>query len=304
VIKAQRRSSREDDRDISARTQTTLDAIRRVSRIGQDLTSIHDRKQLLERAVLCLIHDLSYKGALVTAGSCQDLQATPGPKNKSVRTPEQMRFIVPIQFNREVLGSIVIPSTTGRRITDANREILDIFAEFLGISLNNVRCIEEIRELAFVDSLTGLMNRRYFLEILPQEIAKRRPMTMIAFDIDLFKAINDSYGHSAGDAVLRFVADRAKKCLRKADLLARYGGDEFVILLPHTRLESARHIAERIRRNIERSAVKIKDRSVYCTVSIGIASFVRGIDPIGLMNQADQALYAAKHSGRNLVASA
>jgi diguanylate cyclase (GGDEF)-like protein len=303
-MKAQRRNLPKDDRDISASTQASLEAIRRVSRIAQDLTSIHDREQLLERAVLCLIHDLSYKGAFVTAKVCRGLKEPPGSKNKSVRTRDQMRVLVPIQFDHEVLGTIVIPFTTGRRITDANREILDIFAEFLGISLNNVRRIEEVRELAFVDSLTGVMNRRYLLEILPREIAKTKSMAMIAVDIDLFKAINDTYGHLAGDTVLRFVADRAKKCLRKTDLLVRYGGDEFVILLPHTRLESARHIAERIRRNIESSAVKLKEDSVYCTISIGIACFVPGVDPISLMNHADQALYAAKHSGRNLVCSA
>jgi diguanylate cyclase (GGDEF)-like protein len=243
------------------------DALRRVSRIGQDLTRVHDRERLLELAGLCLIHDLSYKRAFVITGG---LQQASGSENKFDRTTDQIT--VPIKFDREVLGTIVIPMTAGRRITDAKREILDIFAEFLGIGLNNVRHIEQVRELAFIDSLTGIMNRRHLLEILPQELAKAKPIAIIAFDIDLFKAINDTYGHPAGDAVLRFVTDRAKECLRKTDFLARYGGDEFVILLPHTRLQSARDIAERIRINIERSPVKIRDRSINCTVSVGIAS--------------------------------
>jgi diguanylate cyclase (GGDEF)-like protein len=275
------------------------DALRRVSRIGQDLTRVHDRERLLELAALHLIHDLSYKRAFVITGG---LQQASGSENKFDRTPD--RVTVPIKFDREVLGTIVIPMTTGRRITDANREILEIFAEFLGIGMNNARHIDQVRELAFIDSLTGVMNRRHLLEILPQELAKAKPIAIIAFDIDLFKAINDTYGHPAGDAVLRFVADRAKECLRKTDFLARYGGDEFVILLPHTRLQSARDIAERIRINIERSPVKIRDRSINCTVSVGIASVARGVNPISLMIHADQALYAAKHRGRNLVCSA
>jgi diguanylate cyclase (GGDEF)-like protein len=252
----------------------------------------------MERAALGLIHDLSYKGAFVIT---EALQPASGSENKFDRTTDQIT--VPIKFDREVLGTIVIPMTAGRRITDAKREILDIFAEFLGIGLNNVRHIEQVRELAFIDSLTGIMNRRHLLEILPQELAKAKPIAIIAFDIDLFKAINDTYGHFAGDLVLRFVADRAKECLRKTDFLARYGGDEFVILLPHTRLQSARDIAERIRLNIERSPVKIQDLSVYCTVSVGIAPVARDGNPNRLMIRADQALYAAKHGGRNLVCS-
>jgi diguanylate cyclase (GGDEF)-like protein len=252
----------------------------------------------MERAALGLIHDLSYKGAFVIT---EALQPASGSENKFDRTTDQIT--VPIKFDREVLGTIVIPMTAGRRITDAKREILDIFAEFLGIGLNNVRHIEQVRELAFIDSLTGIMNRRHLLEILPQELAKAKPIAIIAFDIDLFKAINDTYGHFAGDLVLRFVADRAKECLRKTDFLARYGGDEFVILLPHTRLQSARDIAERIRLNIERSPVKIQDLSVYCTVSVGIAPVARDGNPNSLMIRADQALYAAKHGGRNLVCS-
>ena len=110
------------------------DALRRVSRIGQDLTRVHERERLLERAASGLIHDLSYKGAFVIT---EALKQASGPANKFDRTPDQVT--VPIKFDREVLGTIVIPMTAGRRITDANREILDIFAEFLGIGLNNMR---------------------------------------------------------------------------------------------------------------------------------------------------------------------
>ena len=282
----------------------TIEELRQVSRIGQDLTSIHDRKALIERAVSYLIHDLSYEGALVITGRRQGPHPPSAADNRSVAILDPMPVIVPIPFDCDVLGTIVIPLPAGRRLTNADLEMLGIFAEFLGIGLNNVRHLEEVRALAYVDPLTGVMNRRHFLEILPEELAKTRSTAIIAFDIDLFKAINDTFGHFAGDAVLRFVAERAKECMRVTDMLARMGGDEFLILLPGTRLQSARGIAERVRANIEKSPVKVKDSSVYCTVSVGIASVAGGVDLTSFMNKADQALYAAKHRGRNLVCSA
>jgi two-component system, cell cycle response regulator len=163
-------------------------------------------------------------------------------------------------------------------------------------------------EMAITDALTGLFNRRYMeshlATLIEQTKSRGKPLTALVLDIDYFKAINDSHGHDAGDDVLREFALRIRRSIRGIDLACRYGGEEFVIVMPETDMAVAAMVAERLRRRIAADPFAIQQgaRNIPVTISIGIAA-VRGRDDsaAALLKRADQALYRAKRDGRNRV---
>ncbi len=166
---------------------------------------------------------------------------------------------------------------------------------------------EEIYRLMTVDGLTQVYNRRYFNEALEREFnrSKRygRGMSLIALDIDHFKRVNDTYGHLAGDSLLRSIATAMKPRLRREDILARTGGEEFGILLPEIALEGARITAEKVRRIVEASPHVFEQKTIACTVSLGVAMLgEEDRAPEDLYRRADARLYEAKQGGRNRVA--
>jgi len=162
-------------------------------------------------------------------------------------------------------------------------------------------------ELAITDPLTGLHNRRYLdshLRSLVERSANAgKPMSVLAFDLDFFKGINDTYGHDAGDDVLREFAHRLKKSVRGIDLVVRHGGEEFVVVMPETDLKHAANIADRLRQDVEGEVFNTSaGDSIPVTVSVGVSEFQGPSDTAeALMRRADQALYAAKREGRNRV---
>ena len=165
-----------------------------------------------------------------------------------------------------------------------------------------------LRELAHTDELTKLNNRRQFEFIADKKIHAWPPyksICLLMFDVDYFKKINDAYGHDIGDQVLQKIADLSRKEMRSADVLARFGGEEFVVLLPETSLEDAVMIANRLRKNIESHPIKIKNSElVNFTISIGVSRLNQEyVDLQSLIKQADIALYRAKQNGRNQVIS-
>ncbi|QPK62348.1 diguanylate cyclase [Methylomonas sp. LL1] len=163
---------------------------------------------------------------------------------------------------------------------------------------------QKLEGLAATDPLTGAYNRRYFLthagEELERAIRHQRPLSVIAIDIDHFKSINDQYGHVTGDKILVALTETAKKALRPADIFARFGGEEFFILLPETLLDEAINVAERLKARI----LEIRVADVGFTVSIGIALRADDTDIQPLLERADQALYVAKNQGRNCIRTA
>ncbi|MBI2893480.1 MAG: GGDEF domain-containing protein [Deltaproteobacteria bacterium] len=165
---------------------------------------------------------------------------------------------------------------------------------------------EEIYRLMTVDGLTQVHNRRYFLEAVEREISRchryGRALTLIMFDIDHFKSINDTYGHLAGDAVLRQLCQVVKAKIRREDLLARYGGEEFGIILPEIDGENAVLTADKIRRLVEKTPFRFEDTRIPVTISLGVAECHPDCkDPSELIKKADEYLYQAKNSGRNKV---
>lgn len=171
--------------------------------------------------------------------------------------------------------------------------------------------LDQTIEMAVIDALTGLNNRRYLdnhLKVLfTRAAARQRPLSVCITDIDRFKDVNDTYGHDAGDEVLREFASRLRSTVRGADLACRYGGEEFVVVMPDTPVEMAAAVAERLRSIIEGAPFTLRSgRELHITASLGIATNALSVEtPEALMRQADMALYEAKTAGRNrVVASA
>ena len=162
-------------------------------------------------------------------------------------------------------------------------------------------------EMAITDALTGLHNRRYMEthvgSLVEQAAARGKPLTILVLDIDYFKSINDTHGHDAGDDVLREFAVRIRKSIRGIDLACRYGGEEFVVVMPETDMAVATVVAERLRRRIASEPFRIQQggRLVEVTISIGIAALGRDDTAASVLKRADQALYRAKRDGRNRV---
>jgi two-component system cell cycle response regulator len=167
---------------------------------------------------------------------------------------------------------------------------------------------EEIYRLTIVDALTDIPNKRCFLEFLARELARaaryHRPLSLILFDIDHFKAVNDRHGHLCGDHVLRELAARVKPAVRAEELFARYGGEEFAVVLPECAPDEARVLAERVRRIVEAEPFRLDQQVLPVTISLGLAT-VPGSATLPadeLIRQADARLYEAKSAGRNRVA--
>ncbi len=161
---------------------------------------------------------------------------------------------------------------------------------------------EQLKNMAFKDSLTGLFNHRAFEQMLAVECDRvfryGDTFSLIMLDIDWFKDVNDRYGHQAGDKVLRAVADKIKESVRKSDMVFRYGGEEFMVIMPNTGISNALKLAERIRRNIERMSI-IPGHKI--TLSQGLTQYKDGLSPSDLVRKADIALYEAKNKGKNRI---
>jgi diguanylate cyclase (GGDEF)-like protein len=163
-----------------------------------------------------------------------------------------------------------------------------------------------LREMVFRDSLTGLYNHRYFQELMDQELSRsqryKRQVSLIMFDIDHFKKINDTFGHPRGDLVLKAVGAAVKSKTRDSDILARYGGEEFALVLPETDLNGAVVLAERCRKVVEQMEVQADGQTIKTTISVGVTTYTPETTRVGkseIIDAADKALYNSKHSGRN-----
>jgi diguanylate cyclase (GGDEF)-like protein len=170
------------------------------------------------------------------------------------------------------------------------------------------RLEERLRELAMHDELTGLYNRRHFIELAESELARVRrtgtPLSLAMVDIDHFKRVNDVFGHAVGDLALKELAVAMRETLRGSDVPARFGGEEFVLLLTDTALEGALSVTERLRERVGRTEVRVADdRVARFTISAGVAELGPGEAFESLLARADEALYRAKDEGRNRILS-
>jgi len=191
-------------------------------------------------------------------------------------------------------------------LSERRLQVLAAAAALLAISIKNVQLFEEIRERSLVDGLTGCFNRTYGLGVIDTEMRRARrsfsPLCLIMLDLDHFKNINDQHGHLCGDSVLSAVGRRMRELLRNSDVKCRYGGEEFLVLLPDTPLPGALHVAESLRREIAAIQLPWRDGTVGVTASIGLTAALPGeVDVSALIGRADSALYRAKREGRDCV---
>jgi two-component system cell cycle response regulator len=182
-----------------------------------------------------------------------------------------------------------------------------IFKFLTGSNIENAYH-EEIYRLTTVDGLTQVYNKRYFMDTLDREMSRaaryKRPLALVMFDIDFFKDVNDSYGHIAGDFILKQLATLVKENVRREDVMARYGGEEFIMLLPETDLPDAMASAEKLRGLVESHEFTFEDNIIAVTVSVGVAFIdAQGElpDSVDFIKMADEKMYLSKHAGRNQV---
>ena len=212
---------------------------------------------------------------------------------------------IPMTAGGHAVGVLGLPESAGP-FSEGRWRVLSATATLLGIALRNAQLFQELREHSLRDGLTGCFNRTHALEVLDVELRRARrshlPFCLIMFDLDHFKEVNDRYGHLCGDAVLAAVGNRMRDVLRGSDLKCRYGGEEFMVLLPETPLEGAKRVADTLRRELADLPIHWKDETLNVTASFGVTvALPSEIDSESIIGRADQALYRAKEQGRNCV---
>jgi two-component system cell cycle response regulator len=218
--------------------------------------------------------------------------------------------VVPIRRGaREGGGLLVLAGDRKLLIGPEDEEALHRLVSQAIVVIDNARLYERVHKMAIQDGLTGAYNHTHFHDLLKQELMRsqryRRPFGVVMMDIDHFKKVNDAFGHQVGDEALRALANRCREELRETDVLGRYGGEEFVVLLPETGLKRAIMVAERLRRSVAEMSLSTEKGPLKMTISIGVTAWpdCGADDPSGIIARADAALYNAKHRGRNRVAT-
>ncbi|MEO1087754.1 MAG: GGDEF domain-containing protein, partial [Acidobacteriota bacterium] len=238
-------------------------------------------------------------------GAAQVLRASPVLAQRLASFDADL--LVPLVHQDRMIGVLVLGRrTTGLHFRREEIEMLSLFAPQIATAFENIRLFES----ATYEGLTGLLRRESILELLDREIDRAsrhgRPLVVGMADLDFFKAVNDRYGHLAGDAVLKKVADELSAGLRVTDAVGRYGGEEFLLVFPETDLDGGALVAEKLRRRIEKLSLPLEDGTVDPRISIGLAELPRTSRRQAdlsrfLIDAADRALYSAKLRGRNRV---
>ncbi|MGB8251746.1 MAG: diguanylate cyclase, partial [Anaerolineaceae bacterium] len=214
----------------------------------------------------------------------------------------------PIRIRGTVIGFLQLDSGTPDFFKKEHSERLQAFADQAAVAIENARLYGELQKLAITDPLTGLLNRHGFNPPAKREfeIARRynRKMSMIFFDIDHLKNINDRHGHPSGDKALQMIADCCRSTLREIDLIGRYGGDEFIVLIPETGLEDAIDIARRLKNCVNASPIDHSDGKIPVSTSMGVAELNKDVGSLEeLIDYADRGSYLAKSQGRDSIAT-
>lgn len=227
----------------------------------------------------------------------------PGLDQDDVRSA----IVVPISMRGSVFGAFAVYGGKGVRFSDQDEVLLTTIGNQVGVAVENSRLYEKTLELAQVDGLTGLTNRRHLMERLTEEVARAQryqtSLSVIMLDLDKFKSFNDTYGHLKGDELLKAFGTMIGHAVRVGDIVGRYGGEEFCVVLPNTSIKGAVVIAERIRKSMEELKISLADDQPPAgrTVSIGAAEYTGEESVEKLLTIADAALYRAKERGRNRV---
>lgn len=217
-------------------------------------------------------------------------------------------LMVPLIAEDQIYGVVSLESPDEGAFSETEMDLLESFAATATAAIRNARLHEQLQQTAITDFLTKVYNRQGFFEIGQREFQRflrsTRPLSLIELDIDEFKKINDTYGHAAGDQILITLGQRLMAQLRKVDVLGRYGGDEFVVLLPETNLATALKIAKRLNRTIAEIPIQTGDQLTWITISQGVSQATQDMQDLNnLLKKADDAMYLAKKAGRNQIRS-
>ncbi|HET9441003.1 MAG TPA: GGDEF domain-containing protein [Longimicrobiales bacterium] len=251
---------------------------------------------------------LSARGAAILSkhGSALRKVHVISRKEKFLPTPD-VATAVPLLDDGNVVGVLTVWAANTNRIDEAAISDLETIAPYAAARLQQTRQLGEMRQLADRDALTGLANRRAFDAQLLAEWARweryHRPFSLLLFDIDHFKRVNDRFGHDAGDEVLRAVAASVTRLLRGSDFAARYGGEEFGVILSEASRQAAVEIAERLRLRIEELPISYRGQHIPVTISGGVVAAAEHLTAADIVRSADQLLYRAKAGGRNRIES-
>jgi diguanylate cyclase (GGDEF)-like protein len=214
---------------------------------------------------------------------------------------------LPLTIEEKIIGCISLNSDQPNAFDAQDLQFLSVIGYQMAASLKHFQRFSSIKNIAIYDTLTNLYNRRYFEERLEVEAQKSffsdTSLSLVMVDIDHFKRVNDTFGHTEGDRVLCEIASLLKTSVRKKDTVARYGGEEFILILPEAGLEESSMISERIRRLVENTPFEVGQAQINLTVSLGISNFPshQARTKEELIKMADLALYDAKRGGRNRV---
>ncbi len=208
-------------------------------------------------------------------------------------------YLFPIRVENDIRGYLAV-----KGCSEKDLDVFHILANQFALGMRRIKLYKAIEEIAITDELTGVYVRRYVLDRFFESLLRANkfgsPLSFLMIDIDDFKKCNDSYGHLVGDAVLKEVANRIKSTAREIDLVGRYGGEEFCVILLDTDKQGAIRAAERICQVVSENPIIAYNESLNVTVSIGVASFPDdGKDPYSIIEMADKALYKAKAEGKN-----
>jgi len=214
--------------------------------------------------------------------------------------------IAPLICQDRVVGVLnLADKVKGDSFNSEDIALIELFSQLVGASIGNIKLFEKIQRQATTDGLTGLANHKTFYEILEKELWRSRryggQISLIMVDIDNLKKINDAYGHRAGDKVIREVSRRIRECIRQIDTAARYGGDEFAVILPNTSLSDATVVAERMVDAVANSPTTLKKEQISLSISVGLGQYDADTNPEDITSRSDEALYKAKQAGKNTV---
>lgn len=230
--------------------------------------------------------------------------------NNPLAVKEGIRSLIciPLVTKGRIHGVLYLDDFVPRRFDKDRMKLISVLASFAAMAIENATLHHETLQMAITDALTGLNNRRYFEQVLPQELERacryHQSFGLLMIDVDNFKNFNDSYGHPMGDRILATIATAIEKTLRSVDFAFRYGGEELAVILPETSAKSACRVAERIRQRVAKDTKKLLNGSLKeaITVSVGVACYpVDGADADLLVARADDLLYLAKSAGKNCV---
>lgn len=266
--------------------------------------SWHGGVELSERDDACSVSGLCPQNA-----GCNVREALVCKRLTEAADSEAVTLCIPLTAHERVLGILLIriAADMDREVVEARRHLAVSAAEHIGLALDNLQLRDKLREDSLRDPLTGLYNRRYLEEAYRQAeaSAQRRgqPLALMLLDMDYFKRLNDTYGHDAGDVALRTLGELLRASMREGDTPCRLGGEEFAILMPDATQEQAYARAEQLQRDIGRIRIEHQGRELGgLTVSIGLAAYPAcGNNLRQLLVAADEALYVAKHAGRNRI---